>query len=726
MASPDPKNNSFKFILMGLTVTSFLFAFRDIADLDIWWHLAAGRWMIQNTSFISKDIFSYTFFDSAWVSITWGYEVLMYFLYSAFHQSLVPLVTLHALLAALSVGFSFLAYRQLNHEATNKNLYEAGIFYLLLLWILELRWNHRAEMLSYFYIAAFLFILARAWRLSLENRTDKWIYACILIQLVWVNTHGLFPFGPIMIGSYLVSDFFYRKNFRSPFLYVFILSLLVSLLNPYGVTGTLWPLHLYSVLKDPFYHQTIEETRNALTEPVWLRDAWVLIIWLCLLIFQILTIGFRADWKSLIKKYSMGYFFSALILSWLAISARRNISILVIWTAPFVLDYLLLVFSPLNQFAKTSALKRWGWPVAFYVIMGLTCIGIVTNLVSDDRSATRFGASKRASRFPDRAIEFLKNHPTQSKIFSDTQFANYAIFTLPQFKSYIDSRYAEVYNVAHLKTYLDLLNSPQHFEQEMNRYDIKIVALTFDLSSQPLINKLISQKKWRLVFYDEVSALFAREDYAQTWLGPLANENITIHFDRAIAQIQTQVAKTRWLDEVSLKYVANDKVWPYVQLIEASLLVGHIEGAKQVDYTARQLAPNNSAVKNTHCETLFFDYAAQLRAKELSKFQLSQLGQLGVEACEAALLENPKMINFIEYIAFFKLNDGQVEGAIETFKKILTLTRRRDILIKVAELEIYQKRFLSAYDHYTEAQSLQLDPALANQMQALKIKAGLQ
>src|SRR5271157_2554475 len=48
-----------------------------VLDLDIWWHLKAGDWIVQHLAVPHTGILSRTAADRPWVAYSWGYEVLL-------------------------------------------------------------------------------------------------------------------------------------------------------------------------------------------------------------------------------------------------------------------------------------------------------------------------------------------------------------------------------------------------------------------------------------------------------------------------------------------------------------------------------------------------------------------------------------------------------------------------------------------------------------------------
>ncbi len=49
----------------------------SVLDLDLWWHLAVGEWIVQHSAVPHTGIFSRTAADHQWMAYSWGYEVAL-------------------------------------------------------------------------------------------------------------------------------------------------------------------------------------------------------------------------------------------------------------------------------------------------------------------------------------------------------------------------------------------------------------------------------------------------------------------------------------------------------------------------------------------------------------------------------------------------------------------------------------------------------------------------
>ena len=68
------------FILSGLLVALGLICFRLkfwILDLDLWWHLRVGEWIVQHHAVPHTGLFSRTAGNRPWIAYSWIYEVML-------------------------------------------------------------------------------------------------------------------------------------------------------------------------------------------------------------------------------------------------------------------------------------------------------------------------------------------------------------------------------------------------------------------------------------------------------------------------------------------------------------------------------------------------------------------------------------------------------------------------------------------------------------------------
>ena len=116
------------------------------------------------------------------------------------------------------------------------------------------------ETLSLLYLAIDLAILAR-W-----DRYPALAWGLPMVQVAWVNSHGLFVLGPIIVGFALVDAVLRRGAFAHEHSrwWKMVVPACVAvgiacLVNPYGLRGAIYPLELAGTMSNPIFSKSIAE-----------------------------------------------------------------------------------------------------------------------------------------------------------------------------------------------------------------------------------------------------------------------------------------------------------------------------------------------------------------------------------------------------------------------------------------------------------------------------------
>lgn len=173
-------NAIFVVFLMGFV---FLLAHRPNWDIDIFWHIAAGKWIVENGRLPSTDIFAYTDPSRAWSSFQWLYEVITYEL-----DSHIGFWAVRGLHTALFLGTFVAWFLFLRRYLPQKSLVIAFVMLLVALSLDRLR--VRPEAFNFFFLAILLpFIFGGA---SRERGLPKWWEFVVvgLVAAIWANVHA--------------------------------------------------------------------------------------------------------------------------------------------------------------------------------------------------------------------------------------------------------------------------------------------------------------------------------------------------------------------------------------------------------------------------------------------------------------------------------------------------------------------------------------------------------
>jgi len=208
----------------GLLILSY--GFTEMAGSDMWWHIAAGRELLQTGTLWMVDDWSFTAHGKEWLNHEWLADLLYYAWVSAwgveslvYWKWLVLVATFGALLLALarSCGSPLAAL-----ICTGFALATAAPF-------LDVR-PHLYSLLGFS-----LLLLCR-----LQRSAPGWALA--LLFLLWVNLHGGVFFGLMALGILL---FPWREptvaNLRAA-VWLGLVCVLAAMLNPSGFKVLLYPL----------------------------------------------------------------------------------------------------------------------------------------------------------------------------------------------------------------------------------------------------------------------------------------------------------------------------------------------------------------------------------------------------------------------------------------------------------------------------------------------------
>jgi len=170
------------FVLLGLLAV-FVFSFRPNWDIDIFWHIATGRWIVEHGALPHADIFSASDPSRSWTPFQWLYEVLVSELES--RVSFTGIRVLHAALFTATFAVWWWWFRR---------LFRSRIA-VALLWSLAMvlsldRLRVRPEVFNFFLMSLTLPLFplwpSREARPSLRRRA----LVLALVGALWANLHA--------------------------------------------------------------------------------------------------------------------------------------------------------------------------------------------------------------------------------------------------------------------------------------------------------------------------------------------------------------------------------------------------------------------------------------------------------------------------------------------------------------------------------------------------------
>jgi tetratricopeptide (TPR) repeat protein len=236
-------------LLLALT---FLLGIFPLKDADFHWHLRTGDLIRKTGQIPYVDFYTFTRRGTPWIDLHWVFQLGISWIYEL---GGVPALTLaKAVITCLAVFLLVTARRRL------WPVWAMVIAWLPALLVLGGRMYVRPETLSLLYLSMYLAVLCR-W-----DRYPGLAWVLPLVQVAWVNSHGLFVLGPIILTFALVDASLRHGAFsaeRSRWWRIVVPACAATgaacLFNPYGLRGAIYPLELAGTMSNPIFSRNIAE-----------------------------------------------------------------------------------------------------------------------------------------------------------------------------------------------------------------------------------------------------------------------------------------------------------------------------------------------------------------------------------------------------------------------------------------------------------------------------------
>jgi hypothetical protein len=444
-----------------------LFAPAVLGDGDTYWHIAAGRWMLDNQAVLRIDPFSYTFAGHPWQTHEWLAEIAMALAYVGAGWSGV--VLLFGAAAALAAGL-------LAHHLSRR----LGGLALIVTLVLSLACV-AGSLLARPHLLALP--LLEMWTAGLiiareEGRAPSW--KLLPLMVLWANLHASFLIGLLLIVPFALEAVQEEAHRRAAALRgwgVFAgLALLAAVITPYGVYGLIFPFKLLAMPS----LQLIGEWA-----PTNFQTFQPLAVAVAVALYVLLSRGARI--KPLRLVLLLGLLYLALI------HVRHHMLIAIV--GPLVLA------EPLARALQASppgATPRHGVAVtlAFAVLVGaLASLRLWLPLERGDGATT-----------PATALARVPAPLLHSPVLNDYAFGGYLIFN--DVRPFIDSR-AELYGEKFLERYVWMVRPDKPaLEAALVRYRVRWTIFAAD---NPAAGAMDSTPGWRRLYADRWAVVHVKD-----------------------------------------------------------------------------------------------------------------------------------------------------------------------------------------------------------------------
>jgi hypothetical protein len=499
----DPLAGALPWLLLFALAAAL--ALQRIQSADYWWLLRTGQLIAETGSVPRADGYTFTVAGERWVDIHWLFQLGLWGLFRLGGHAAIVLGKL-VLIAAVLVLLAPIGYRR------QRPFLSIAALALLLLAACD-RFMPR-EVLSWVLLAAVLRILDR-----FERTGDRWIWAVVPLQLLWVNVHGLFALGIAVCAMHLAGELARSLGEAGarpswprvwPLAAVTALSALVSLINPNGLDAALYPVQQLAMVGSAeargFFGRIIIEL-----QPTFGALGPVALVFLLTLVALSLA-SLALNWRAIPLSDPLLW----VAFFYLVMGARRNVPLFAIVVAPMLVRNW---NAWLDGRALPERLPRLAG-VLLSVVLAALAIDAARGRLFPRMSQLRVpGLGADWSFYPTAAADWIERHRPPGPIAHSMIDGGFLIWRLyPDYRVMADGR-LEIFGPELFQELL--IDSTERFEALDAQHRFGVVVQRYGPGSGiELISHWVAHPEWRLVAADDAAALFVRGDPGQAFPYP--------------------------------------------------------------------------------------------------------------------------------------------------------------------------------------------------------------
>ncbi|MHC1697405.1 MAG: hypothetical protein AB9919_04920 [Geobacteraceae bacterium] len=461
-----------------------------LGDCDTGYHIRAGEWILENFSIPRHDIFSFHTPPIPWTAHEWLSEVIMALIHQV--SGLTGVVVFFTFLLALTFYLLFLRIRD-----TGGNILIAVFVVLLATAASQVHWLARPHVFSLLLLFLWYWILE-----EYSNGTRNRLYLLPPMMLLWVNLHGGYLSGFMLLGIYLAGELpaILSQNAERKaealqrtkhLLVTAAICVPVACINPYGYHILLFPFTLVS-------NKLIMDNIAEFMSPNFHEPSPFKYL-LLLLIVVLAASRKRLAFKDLLL---------VLVFLNMSLYSVRYITLFAIIAAPILVRQTDILLHD-SQGRFLDIVKKRARSIAeidgsaggiLWPVLAVLAIAAAVSL-----GAIHYQFDPKTK--PVAAVRFLEKANLTGNVFNNDEFGDYLIYACwPRYKVFFDGR-SDMYGTDRLKEYLRIRSFKKGWETTLNKY--KINWIFFDTDSG-LVRFLKERKDWVLIYEDKVASIFIR------------------------------------------------------------------------------------------------------------------------------------------------------------------------------------------------------------------------
>jgi len=488
--------------IWGLTALVGIFIFvntHPIRPHDFWWHITIGQEILSTGKIPATDVFSYTANGNSYPSYQayWLMEVFLYSIYKLGGPALM--VFIHSLIITSAYAVIFWISKK---TSKSWRIATFGVLFAAAMGLND--WNLRPQGITFLLASLFLLAIYEYW----DSHQWGWLLIFPLGMLVWVNSHGTFIIGLLLIAIWFGQELWdviklritENKKGLVKLLFTpgiaFGTTLLICLVNPQG----------FKIIN---YISTLTGSnvvQNLVTE--WAAPKFNSLMGS---IFFIGLMGSAVVLALSPKRPNFYQIVTFLVFGLLGLKTSRGIVWYGLVMAPILSEHISHIIRHLkieNQAAKNTKGSPWLNIVFVVVILAMAVITLPWF-----KSRLPFPPAKAgliSSETPIKATEVLLAENPPGQVFNAISFGSYLIWAAyPEYQVFVDSR-IELFPEQVWMDYLNISNAMGDWEAKLKYYGVNTLMLS-PYEQSALLKAVQGSAEWDLMYKDDTAFLFERK-----------------------------------------------------------------------------------------------------------------------------------------------------------------------------------------------------------------------
>lgn len=478
---------------------------------DAYWHMAIGRYVWQTKQIPDHSPFVYAYENTKFTSTEW-LSGLIYYL-----TTLTPIGDKSIYIVRTALALLILVLLKKTYDLVTKNSWLTNGMTAISAYLLGFRFStDRPEIFSYLFLALINYVCFHFWK---EGKISKLAYSLPLIFLAWPNMHALGAIGLVVLFGFLITTFLDKskrksKDFKT-FAAICITSAIIALLQ--------WHRFFYFLLITIIPQYDIKELGSLTSRLSEIKYSFltqvppevyiflVAILWyIGLLVFDI-TQNFKA------KKYPS----SLLNLFFLGILATttkyyRLVTPSLLLSSPALVELT-------EDKIKNSKVKTTIGSTILVIATGLMLLSALHGFIIGARNSWQYVTDFKTNiivgvrnhnwidDYPYKTNRIFQNYLASKRIFTSNPWRSYYVWYFPNLKIPSDVIF-EYQNYEDFNKEEDTRFAKGDWQKWLEKYNVDTVINSPIESSFSNFTPVYELPGWKLVYTDEIAAIYAKEE----------------------------------------------------------------------------------------------------------------------------------------------------------------------------------------------------------------------